>query len=77
MKTDRLLLALVLLEALLLAGCAPKARVGALRTESQSVELGDARSVRVEIELGAGDLQLTGGADKLLEADFTCNVNHW
>jgi len=74
MKTNRLLIALLLIAALLLAGCAPKARVGALQTESQSVELGDAGSVRVEINMGAGDLELTGGADKLMEADFTYNV---
>ena len=74
MKTNRLLIVLVLLAALLLAGCSSKARVGALRTESQSVELGDAKSVRVEIAFGAGDLQVTGGADKLLEADFNYNV---
>jgi hypothetical protein len=65
---------LVLLGVLLLAGCAPWARVGALQTESQSVELGDAKSVRVEIEFGAGDLEVSGGADELLEADFTYNV---
>ena len=58
----------------LLAGCASGARVGALRTESQTVELGDARPVRVAIDFGAGDLKLTGGAEKLLEADFTYNV---
>ncbi len=74
MKTHRLLIALVLFAALLLASCGPEARVGALRTESQSVELGDAKSVRVEIDMGAGDLEVTGGADKLLEADFTYNV---
>ncbi len=74
MKTNRLLITLVLFAALLLAGCGSKARVGALRTESQSVELGDARSVRVEINMGAGDLEVTGGAEKLLEADFTYNV---
>ena len=74
MKTNRLLIALLLIAALLLAGCAPKARVGALQTESKSVELGDAGSVRVEINMGAGDLELTGGADKLMEADFTYNV---
>jgi hypothetical protein len=66
--------ALVLLGVLLLTGCGSQARVGALQTESQSVELGDARSVRVEINLGAGDLQVAGGAEKLLEADFTYNV---
>ncbi len=74
MKTNHLLIALVLVAALLLAGCGSQARVGALRTESQSVELGDAKSVRVKINLGAGDLELTGGADKLLEADFNYNV---
>jgi len=74
MKTNRLLIALVLSAALLLAGCSPETRVGALRTESQSVELGDAKSVRVEINMGAGDLTLTGGAEKLMEADFTYNV---
>jgi hypothetical protein len=74
MKTTRLLIPLVLLGALLLAGCASEARVGALRSESQSVELGDANPVRVEINFGAGNLDLTGGSEKLLEADFTYNV---
>lgn len=73
-KTNRLLIAPMLLATLLLAGCAPRARVGALQSESQSVELGDAESVRVEIVMGAGDLRVTGDADKLLEADFTYNV---
>lgn len=67
-------LALVLLGALLLASCMPQARVGALRTESKSVELGNAQSVNVEVNLGAGHLQLSGGAEKLMEADFTYNV---
>ena len=53
---------LVLLSALLLAGCGSRTGVGALRTESQSVELGDAESVRVEIDFSAGDLEVTGGA---------------
>lgn len=74
MKTNRLLIALVLLGGLLLASCSSRARVGELRSESQSVELGDAKSVRVEINFGAGDLKVTGGAEKLLEADFTYNV---
>ena len=71
MKTNHLLIILVLLSTLL-TSCAP--RVGALRSESETVELGDASSVRVQIELGAGDLQVTGGAEKLVEADFTYNV---
>jgi hypothetical protein len=75
MKTNRLMITLVLIGALLLAGCSSDdVRVGELRTESKSVELGDARSVRVKLVLGAGDLVVTGGAKKLLEADFTYNV---
>jgi hypothetical protein len=64
------------LAALLLASCVSSddVRVGELRTESKSVELGDAKSVRVKMVLGAGDLVVTGGAKKLLEADFTYNV---
>ena len=72
-QTKRLLSVLVLL-AVLLTGCGSKLRVGEVRTESQSVELGDAQSVQVWINLGAGDLEVTGGAEKLFEADFTYNV---
>jgi hypothetical protein len=68
-------LALMLFSVLLLAGCATRTRVGELRSESQSIELGDASSVRADIEMGAGSLQVTGGAEKLLQADFTYNVD--
>lgn len=74
MKTKRLLIAFVLFAVLLLAGCSSQLKVGALRTESKSVELGDAKSVRVAINMGAGTLTLTGGAEKLMEADFKYNV---
>lgn len=66
--------ALVLPGVLLLAACGSQPKVGAMRNESQTVELGDAKSVSVEIKMGAGDLQVTGGAEKLLEADFKYNV---
>ena len=74
MKTNYLWIVLVLIAGLLLAGCNSGAKVGALQSVSQLVDLGDAKSVRVEINLGAGDLEVTGGAEKLLEADFTYNV---
>lgn len=60
--------------SLVLAGCSPRLRVGELQTESQSVELGDADAVRVEIQFGAGELKVSGGAQDLLEASFTYNV---
>jgi hypothetical protein len=74
MKTNHRLITFALLAALSLAACNSEVRVGALQTESQSVELGDAESVRVEINFGAGDLDMTGGAEKLLEAGFVYNV---
>jgi hypothetical protein len=74
MKPNHRLNTLVLFAALLVASCSSRARVGELQTESQLVELGDAKSVRVEINMGAGNLEVTGGADKLLEADFAYNV---
>jgi hypothetical protein len=48
--------------------------VGELQTESRSVERGGAESVRVELEMGAGELAVAGGAAELLDADFTYNV---
>jgi len=49
-------------------------RVGDLQTEFRSVKLGDAKTVRAEIHMGAGEMKLAGGARDLLEADFSYNV---
>jgi len=74
MKTNRYLITILFIFATLLASCNSILRVGELQTESRSVELGDAKSVRVEVNFGAGNLDLVGGADKLLAADFKYNV---
>lgn len=67
---------LLILIALAVAttGCYQKVRVGDLQTKSQTIELDDADSVNVEIEMGAGKLDLSGGASELLEASFIYNV---
>jgi hypothetical protein len=44
---------------------------GPVQTESQTVQVGEAKSVRVEVKMGAGDLKLAGGAKELLDADFS------
>jgi hypothetical protein len=49
-------------------------RVGDLQTKSQTIELGDDESVNVDIQMGAGELDVSGGASELLEASFTYNV---
>jgi hypothetical protein len=56
-------------------GCDSGARVGDLQTKSETVELGGAESVSVEIEMGAGELDVSGGAGELLEATYTYNVD--
>jgi hypothetical protein len=50
---------------------------GELKTESKTVALGGAKSVDVEIKMGAGELKLAGGATDLLNAEFTYNVPRW
>ena len=44
---------------------------GPPQAESQTVKLGEAKWARVEIEMGAGELNVGSGAKELLEADFT------
>jgi N-terminal domain of toast_rack, DUF2154 len=74
MKKRFLGIAIMLFGVLLLAGCGFGLKVGALQTESQSVELENENPVSVEITLGTGDLQVAGGAEKLMDADFSYNV---
>ncbi|HEX9091272.1 MAG TPA: toast rack family protein [Anaerolineales bacterium] len=74
MKVNRFLFIFVLVGAMLLASCNPALRIGALQTESKSVKLGDAKSVSVKINFGAGVLDVTGDGEDLLDADFTYNV---
>jgi hypothetical protein len=45
----------------------------AVRTESQTVPVGEARSARVSLRMGAGEVRLEGGAANLMEAEFRYN----
>jgi hypothetical protein len=58
-------------------GCSERVNIGPLETESKSVEVGRAESVRAEITMGAGKLKVAGGADQLFEGEFTYNVPEW
>jgi hypothetical protein len=51
--------------------------VGEIRTESVTVQPEDADQVRVILKMGAGELKIDDGADGLMEADFTFNVDAW
>jgi len=77
MMRKRMLRLVVLLAvvALLVSGCGEVSHEA--HTESQRVELGGAESARVEINMGAGVLQIAGGAEDLLEAAFTYSQESW
>ena len=67
--------------ALLAAACGTQGggtpKVGKMQRESKSVDPKDAQSARAQLEMGAGELKLTGGADRLMEGDFSYNVSDW
>src|SRR5918994_6238097 len=52
-------------------------QVGKMQRESKSVDPKNAQSARAQLKMGAGELYLTGGADQLMEADFSYNVADW
>jgi hypothetical protein len=53
------------------------AQVGEMQRESRSIQAENAQSVRANLKMGAGELNLTGGADRLMEGDFSYNVADW
>ena len=71
-----LLIVLMAGTALFAGACGVK-QVGDLQRQSQSVDVEEARSVRADLRMGAGELNLSGGAGTLMEADFAYNVADW
>jgi len=60
--------------ALLIAGCGSEP-AGETRREQQSIDLAGAQSGRVTLTMAAGELRVESGASKLVEAEFTYNVD--
>jgi hypothetical protein len=52
-------------------------QVGKMQSESKSVDPKNAQSARAQLKMGAGELHLTGGADQLMEGEFSYNVSEW
>src|SRR5215217_1273789 len=52
-------------------------QVGKMRHDSKSVNPENATSARAHLKMGAGELNLNGGADELMEGDFSYNVSEW
>ena len=47
------------------------------RTDSQSVDLGNAAAVRAEVSMEMGHLEIAGGADNLMNADLAYAAAEW
>ena len=54
-----------------------KPQVGEMHSESKLVDPQNAQTVRAQLKMGAGELNVTGGADWLMEGEFSYNVSEW
>jgi hypothetical protein len=81
MKRLAFLFTLLVTAAVLAGACGTQPggtqQVGKMQHESKSVDPKDAQSARAQLKMGAGELNLTGGADQLMEGDFSYNVADW
>ena len=74
----RFLLMLVAAVAVaMLGGACQSQAVGEMQRDSQKVQPENAQSVRAHLKIGAGELNVSGGADALMEAEFAYNVADW
>ena len=60
------------------AGCEVNGRhAGPVEHLARSIENGKYEMSRLELKMGAGELGITGGSSKLLDGDFTYNIESW
>lgn len=63
---------------LLLTGCnLSTTAVGAVQSETRTVNIDSASAASVQIVFGAGELNVSGGADSLMDGNFRYNVAEW
>jgi len=64
---------------LCLTGCGVNINVetGPTQHETHAVERDSAKSLRAELQMGAGTLKVSGGSSKWMDGDFTYNVASW
>jgi hypothetical protein len=53
------------------------AATGETRTETVTFDLGGAKTARVELRMGSGELAVASGTSKLMEGKFSYNVDAW
>jgi hypothetical protein len=69
-----LILCLILIFGFVYTACVS---VGETEVETRTIDLGDVESALVDLDMGAGELEVHGGARELLDATFTYNVAQW
>ena len=67
----------ILLLIFLVGGIGACVAVGELIEETETVELGEAESVELDLDIGAGTLKVQGGARELMEGYFVYNIESW
>ena len=75
MLTPKTMTILVIL--IFLSGSISCVEVGDMEVDSKIVELGGAETVVLEVDMGAGELDIHGGARELMDATFAYNVDKW
>lgn len=75
MKTNKIyILGIIVIFILGMFACLP---IGELQEDLRTVELGTATSAEIELNFGAGEIEIYGGAEELLEGVFEYNVEQW
>jgi hypothetical protein len=67
----------IVIIGLFVLGLAACEQVGEKRTDPLKIDLGEAKSVVVNLRMSAGELTMQGGAQALAEGSFTYNVERW
>ena len=70
-------LALALMLLIAVAGCGAEGAVSDIQTARESVEQGTATTASVHIDMASGQLDLSEGFNKLMDATFQYNVPSW
>src|ERR1700733_11920063 len=74
MLTPRVMAATLGVTCLLLSACARDwGPPGPERSETRAIELDKSEEVKIDLKMGAGELRVNGGAEKLMEGRFSYN----
>jgi N-terminal domain of toast_rack, DUF2154 len=68
---------LALAASVVFSGCAIQTVSGPVRHEARTIDLDTSETARVDLQMGAGELRVDGGAQGLADVDFNYNVPAW